>query len=185
MKTYFPGTLDGVDLDTFYRAVNVVEPSLIRTEADEVTYNLHILLRFELEQALLTGDLQVADLPGVWRERMQRDLGIQSEGDTEGCLQDIHWAWGAIGYFPTYTLGNLYAAQIMATFEAADPNVWADVAAGRFAPLLAWLREKIHRRGYTAWAGDIMADAVGAPLQVAPLVRYLKGKFGPLYGLSL
>ena len=183
LKARFPGVLDEVGLEAFYRAVNVVEPSFIRTESDEVTYNLHILLRFELEQALLKGDLRVADLPGAWRERMRSDLGVVPERDAEGCLQDIHWAWGAIGYFPTYTLGNLYSAQLMAAYEAAHPAVWQDVAAGDFAPLLAWLRDKIHRRGFTAQAPQIVAEAVGAPLEVAPFVAYLTAKFGPLYGL--
>jgi carboxypeptidase Taq len=184
LKARFPGVVDGVGLEAFYRAVNLVEPSFIRTEADEVTYNLHILLRFELEQALLRGDLPIAELPGAWRAQMKADLGVVPETDAEGCLQDIHWAWGAIGYFPTYTLGNLYAAQLMAAYEAAHPSVWADVAEGRFAPLLEWLRAKIHRRGFTAMAGEIVADAVGAPLQVAPLARYLRAKFEPLYGLT-
>ncbi len=182
LRTYFPKQLEGVDVDTFHRAVNHVRPSLIRTESDEVTYNLHILLRFELEQALLSGDLSVPDLPGAWRERMTADLGVEVPSDREGCLQDIHWAFGAIGYFPTYTLGNLFSAQIMAAYEREHPDVWQDISNKHFGPLLSWLRSSIHRRGYTDYAADIVQDVVGAPLSVTPFIDYLKGRFLPLYG---
>ncbi len=184
LKTYLPEALKDVGLDTFHRAANHVRPSLIRTDADEVTYNLHVLLRFQLEQALLTGDLSVKDLPAAWANRMKADLGVEVPSDAKGCMQDIHWAWGAIGYFPTYTLGNLYSAQLMQTYEAEHPEVWKDIENLRFDPLLQWLRTKIHRRGYEAYAGEIVEDAVGAPLSVAPFMTYLKGRFGPLYGLS-
>lgn len=184
LKTHFPKQLEAVDLDTFHRAVNHVRPSLIRTESDEVTYNLHILLRFELEQALLSKDLSVKDLPGAWRERMKADLGVEVPTDREGCLQDIHWAFGAIGYFPTYTLGNLFSAQLMQAYESAHPEVWKDIEDKRFAPLLQWLRTHIHRRGYTGYAAEIVQEVVGAPLSVTPFMNYLKGRFGPLYGLA-
>lgn len=184
LKEYFPKALKDVGLDTFHRAVNHVQPSLIRTDSDEVTYNLHVLLRFELEQSLLSSDLKVKDLPGAWGERMKADLGVEVPSDAKGCMQDIHWAFGAIGYFPTYTLGNLYSAQLMQTYEAEHPEVWKDIQNKRFKPLLQWLRTKIHNRGYEAYAGQIVEDAVGAPLSVTPFMTYLKGRFGPLYGLS-
>lgn len=181
-KTHFPEALEGVDLDTFHRAVNRVRPSLIRTESDEVTYNLHIALRFELERALLSGDLPVSDLPGAWKARMKSDLGVTPGNDREGCLQDIHWAWGAIGYFPTYTLGNIYAAQLMAAYEAQRPQIWDDVESRNFSPLLEWLREKVHRKGFLDYAEPTVQAVVGSKIAVAPFVQYLQGRFGPLYG---
>src|SRR5687768_6971319 len=141
LKRVFPKQLEGVSLDELYAAVNVVEPSLVRVEADEVTYNLHILVRFELETALISGDLPTSDLPSAWREKMKAYLGIEPKTDADGCLQDIHWAWGAVGYFPTYSLGNLWSAQLMNAYEKQHPQVWNDVRRGDFAPLLGWLRK--------------------------------------------
>ena len=142
----FPA-LDGVDLKAFHRAVNEVRPNLIRTEADEVTYNLHILLRFELERALVRGDLQVADLPGAWNEKMEAFLGLTPPNYSQGVMQDVHWSAGHLGYFPTYTLGNLYAAQFFARAAKDLGDLEASFARGDFGPLLNWLREKIHSQG--------------------------------------
>jgi len=172
-----------VPLDDFYFAINSVQPSLIRVEADEATYNLHIIIRFELEQALITDDLQVADLPGAWKQKYREYLGIEPPNDADGCLQDIHWSAGLIGYFPTYSLGNLYAAQF---FEKADRDLGglsAMFARGEFSPLREWLREKIHARGQCYKASELGELVTGQPLGHAALMRYLRGKLEPIYGL--
>ncbi len=185
MTTLFPGQLREVEVDTFWRAINRVQPSLIRVDADEVTYNLHILLRFELESAMIAGDLQVADLPAAWNDAMLTLLGVTPGNDAEGCLQDIHWASGAFGYFPTYTIGNLYAAQLFDAYRRAFPDVDTQLEAGRFEPLLKWLRHHIHRRGHTAAASDIVKETVGAPLSVTPLLDYLRAKYRAVYDVAL
>jgi carboxypeptidase Taq len=179
----FPAATDRVRPDDFFWAVNHVEPSLIRVEADEATYNLHIIVRFELEQALLSGDLAVTDLPGAWREKYRQYLGIVPPNDADGCLQDVHWSAGLIGYFPTYSLGNLYAAQF---FERADRDLGgleAQFARGEFLPLRQWLTQQIHLRGQCYSASELVQQITGQPLSHAPLIRHLRGKLGPLYGL--
>jgi carboxypeptidase Taq len=175
--------LGPLSVDTVYGAVNVVEPTLIRVDADEATYNLHIMLRFDLERALLTGDLPVAELPGAWNERVRADLGIEVPDDRRGCLQDVHWSMGAIGYFPTYTLGTMYAAQFWATIQQQLPDVEEQFRRGEFAPLLDWLRENIHAHGMRYRAAELCEHVTGAPLGHEPLVEYLQGKLAPLYGL--
>jgi carboxypeptidase Taq len=177
----FPDALRDVSEDQWYFAVNDVRPSLIRTESDETTYNLHVLLRFELEQALLNDELKPPDLPAAWNEKMQKYLGLTPPDDSRGCLQDIHWSGGAIGYFPTYTLGNLYAAQF---FEQArkDLDLDGQFARGQFAPLLDWLREKIHRHGKKYRAGQLAKRITGRDLSAEPLLRYLRAK-AELYGV--
>ncbi|MFO0904138.1 MAG: carboxypeptidase M32 [Pirellulales bacterium] len=180
----FPEALADVSLADFHFAINSVSPSLIRVEADEATYNLHIIVRFELEQALLTGDLRVSDLPGAWRDKYQQLLGIQPPQDADGCLQDVHWSAGLFGYFPTYSLGNLYAAQL---FDAADRDLGglaAQFAAGRFQPLREWLREKIHAPGQCYSAAELAQRATGAPLSHEPLMRQLRTRLGSLYGIA-
>ncbi|MBX3415061.1 MAG: carboxypeptidase M32 [Pirellulales bacterium] len=180
----FPEALGQVALDDFYFAINDVRPSLIRVEADEATYNLHILIRFELEQALIAGELVVADLPGAWNEKYQQYLGITPPNDADGVLQDIHWSAGLIGYFPTYSLGNLYAAQFA---EQADTDLGGLAALferGDFLPLRDWLREKIHRHGRRYSATQLVERVTGKPLSHRPLIAHLRGKFGPLYGLK-
>jgi carboxypeptidase Taq len=179
----FPAATEGIRPDDFFWAVNHVAPSLIRVEADEATYNLHIIVRFELEQALLSGDLAVTDLPGAWREKYQQYLGIAPPNDADGCLQDVHWSAGLIGYFPTYSLGNLYAAQF---FERADRDLGgleAQFARGEFLHLKQWLNKQIHQRGQCYTAGELVQLITGQPLSHAPLIRHLRGKLGPLYGL--
>lgn len=183
LKASFPTQLAKVDLEAFHRAINLVQPSLIRVEADEVTYNLHIIVRFELEQALLSGDLAVPDLPAAWNAKMKEVLGVVPAHDSEGCMQDIHWAWGAIGYFPTYTLGNLYSAQLIHAYERHHPGLWDEVKNGDFAPLLGWLRANIHRRGFTASAQQIVSEAVGGPLEIESFLGYLRKKYQALYEL--
>ncbi|HET6575655.1 MAG TPA: carboxypeptidase M32 [Fimbriiglobus sp.] len=185
LKQAFPGTLDDVTPDDFAFAVNEVKPSFIRVEADEATYNLHVVLRFELELDLVSGNLAVADLPGAWNERFAKLLGLTPPTDAEGCLQDIHWSFGGVGYFPTYTLGNLYAAQFM---HAAGREVGADALvgafrAGDFTPLRSWLRERIHSHGRRFRAADLCRRASGETLSPAPFLQYLSEKLSRLYGM--
>ncbi|MBN2475341.1 MAG: carboxypeptidase M32 [Pirellulales bacterium] len=183
-RRQFPQALGDVSPEAFYFAVNEVRPSLIRVEADEATYNLHILVRFELEQALLDGDLPVADLPGAWNEKYRQYLGIEPPDDAQGVLQDVHWSAGLIGYFPTYTLGNLYAAQLFAQADADLGGLAAQFAGGQFRPLRDWLREKIHRQGQRYSAAELIERITGRPLSPMPLVEHLRAKLGPLYGIS-
>jgi carboxypeptidase Taq len=179
--------LEGVALDDLVLAVNAVRPSLIRTEADEVTYNLHVLLRFGLELALLRGQLQPRDLPGAWDEAMRSLLGLTPPELADGVMQDVHWAAGLVGYFPTYTLGNLYAAQL---FEAAGRELGGGAqglderfAAGEFASLLDWLRAKVHVHGSRYAPRELMRRATGAELDHGAFMRYLTAKYEALYGL--
>lgn len=176
-KQAFLPSLADATLDDFHRAVNVCEPSLNRVRADEVTYNLHILVRFELERALMTGDLKPADLPAAWNEGYRRHLGIVPANDVEGCLQDGHWGAGLLGYFPTYTLGNLMAAQLFARAAEELGDLDDMFARGEFAPLLDWLREHIHRHGHRWPANKLIERVTGSPLDHQHLVRYLRGKF--------
>ena len=173
--------LQDVPLEVFHFAVNEVKPSLIRTEADEVTYNLHILLRFELERALMNGDLEVKDLPGAFNDKMSAYLGLTPPSPGQGVMQDIHWSAGLFGYFPTYTLGNLYAAQFYATAEAALGPLEEGFAQGDFAPLLTWLRAQIHSQGHRLWARPLVKEVTGEELTPRYLMRYLQRKFGALY----
>ena len=177
LRELFPDQLRGVSLEQFVKAINRVEPSLIRVEADEVTYNLHIMLRYRLETALVSGDLAVADLPGAWADGMEQLLGVRPATDAEGCLQDIHWAAGAVAYFPTYTLGNLLAAQLMETAHQDLPDLDAQVEAGELLPLRSWLGDKIHRPGRLMLAPELIQHVTGAPLSVEPFLRYLDEKF--------
>lgn len=184
LQAHFPGQLGHVSVAQFHRAINKVQPSLIRVEADELTYNMHIILRFELEQALVNGDLQVADLPGAWRDGMQALLGITPPDDTQGVLQDVHWSQAAFGYFPTYTLGNLYAAMFMATAKQQDAHIAADLERGDATRLLGWLRSNIHQHGSRFDAPELCRRATGQELTAEPFVQYARAKFGALYGLS-
>jgi carboxypeptidase Taq len=180
----FPEAMEGVSLDAFYFAVNDVRPSLIRVEADEATYNLHILIRFELEQAVLQDDLAVADLPGAWNEKYEKYLSVRPPNDAVGVLQDIHWSAGLIGYFPTYAFGNLYAAQMFAQAERDLGGLAEMFARGEFRPLRNWLCEKVHRQGRKYPAAELIEKITGKPLSHAPLVEHLRRKLGPLYGFD-
>jgi carboxypeptidase Taq len=179
----FPGTLGDVREDDFVAAVNVIRPSEIRVESDEATYNLHILLRYELEQALMSGDLKADDVPAAWSDKLHGLLGVRPATDDRGCLQDVHWSGGALGYFPTYTLGNLFSAQL---FEAAARDLGdldAAFARGEFAPLREWLRENVHRHGQRYLPRDLIARATGAPPSVEPLLAHLRRKAHEYYGV--
>lgn len=170
--------LAGATADDLFRAANRVKPGLIRVEADEATYNLHVLLRFDLERALLAGDLAVEDLPAAWNERIRADLGVEVPDDRRGCLQDIHWSMGAVGYFPTYTLGNLYAAQLWEAARRALPDLDESISRGEFMPLLEWLRVNIHQHGRRYSAMELCQRATGRQLGVEAFMRYLEGKLG-------
>ena len=179
----FPEQMQGVSETAFYAAINKVSPSLIRVEADEVTYNLHILLRFEIERGLFTGAITVEDLPAVWNEKMNTYFGIVPRDDREGVLQDIHWSYGSFGYFPTYTLGNLYAAQFYRAAERDLPNLTNQIARGELLPLREWLRSNIHEGGMTYRASELVLKVTGEPLSASCFLSYIKNKFEPLYGL--
>ncbi|MGA2582878.1 MAG: carboxypeptidase M32 [Tepidisphaeraceae bacterium] len=179
----FTETLRDVPMQDFYFAINDVRPSLIRTESDETTYNLHVLLRFELEQALLDGQLAAADLPAAWNAKMKEYLGVIPPDDTRGCLQDVHWSGGAIGYFPTYTLGNLYAAQFFQQASKDINDLDGHFARGEFAPLLAWLRKHIHSQGMKFSAPELVRHITGRPLSAEPLLDHLGARAAELYGV--
>lgn len=179
----FGEALGKVSLDDFYFAINDVRPSLIRTESDEVTYNLHILIRFELELALINDELTVADLPEAWHAKYREYLGIQSPTDSDGVLQDVHWSSGAFGYFPTYSLGNLYAAQFFEQAEKDLGNLHEMLGRGEFQPLREWLRTNIHAQGRKCPAAELGRRITGSPLSHDALIRHLRTKFGPLYDL--
>jgi carboxypeptidase Taq len=177
VREAFPQALSDVTLDTFHRAINVVRPSLVRVRADEVTYNLHILIRFELEQALLSGDLPAADLPAAWSEAYRKYLEIVPPDDAVGCLQDGHWACGMIGYFPTYTLGNVFAAQLFARAAADLGDLDRAFAHGDFAALLQWLRQHVHRHGQRWPAATLIEHATGSRPHPGPLVESLRSRY--------
>jgi len=180
----FADALGDVPLDDFHFAINAVRPSLIRIESDEATYNLHILIRFELEQDLLGGSLTVADLPGAWTQKYASYLGVSPPNDADGALQDIHWSAGLFGYFPTYSLGNLYAAQFFAQADRELGGLAEQFAAGEFQPLRDWLASKIHLHGQRYSAAELVELVTGAPLSHEPLLAHLRAKLTPLYGLA-
>ena len=185
LQKSFPAALGGVSLDEFHRAINCVEPSLTRVESDEVTYNLHIILRYELELELLRGNMEVGDLPEAWNAKMKSLLGVVPQRPSEGVLQDIHWAWGEFGYFPTYTLGNLYAASLLSAAQKALGDLDTQFASGNFLKLRDWLREQIHREGFRNLAEDLMTRVTGHGIRDDDFIRYLSEKYSALYGVNL
>ena len=174
--------LEGVGADEFARAVNKVEPSLIRTEADEVTYGLHVILRFEIESALLSGRLAVRDLPGAWNDKMRELLGLVPPDDARGCLQDVHWSFGLFGYFPSYALGNLYAAQLWDAMAGVLGDLDARIEAGDLGSILGWLRTNVHAPGMTYLPSELVARVTGSALDPGRFVRYLGEKYSRVYG---
>jgi len=178
LQEKFAGALGGIDLDAFYRSVNQVQPSLIRIHADEVTYNMHIILRFELEQEIIGGRVALADLPEEWNRRMWDYLGIEVPDDAHGVLQDVHWSGGSMGYFPTYTLGNVMSVQIWERLREDLPELDEQVERGEFAPLREWLGEHLHRHGRKYTPEETLAKVVGGPIETAPYLRYLRDKHG-------
>jgi carboxypeptidase Taq len=173
----FPDALGKISLEDFRAAINRVEPGLIRAEADELTYNLHIVIRFELERSLLSGDLVAADLPGAWGQLYEKYLGVSPKDDRTGCLQDVHWAEGLIGYFPTYSLGNVYAAQLHAAAERDVGPLEETFARGDFRGLHGWLRENVHRHGMRYRAGAIVERATGRPPDPSALIESLSRRY--------
>lgn len=184
LQQMFPEQLGKVDQETFYAAINRAKPSLIRVEADELTYNLHIMMRFEIEQDVIEGKTQVQDLPAIWNEKVKSYLGIMPPNDAEGVLQDVHWSFGAFGYFPTYTLGNLYAAQLYEQVQNEIQNLDTEIQAGRLTVLTKWLNQKIHRWGRMFTTEHLMQRVTGRPLSPEPFLSSLEKKYGELYGLS-
>jgi carboxypeptidase Taq len=184
VQTAFPSQLEGVAVEDFYRALNKVRPSLIRTEADEVTYNLHIILRFELEQELFEGKLALKDLPEAWNARVRDYLGLDVPNDAQGVLQDVHWAGGLFGYFPTYAIGNIVSGQIWEAVCTALPDLDEQIEGGEFGPLREWLRESLHRHGRKFTPAETIELAVGGPIDAAPYLRYLREKTGEIYGIG-
>jgi len=183
LKEYFPA-IAGKDLDTFYRAVNKVEPSLIRVEADELTYNLHIMVRFEIECAILTGELAVQDLPEAWNEKYKDYLGITPPSDSEGCLQDVHWSMGSIGYFPTYSMGNLLSYQIWEALKQDIPNPEELFAKGEFHSVLEWLKLKVYSQGRRYTPKDLVKRVTGKPMDASDYLKGLGAKYREIYRLG-
>lgn len=183
LQEKFTTQLGNVDLDTFYKGINKVEPSLIRVESDEATYNLHIMLRLELEIALMEGELAVSDLPEAWNARMRDYLGVTPPNDADGVLQDVHWSAGILGYFPTYALGNLISNQLWEKINQDIPGLSGQIQAGNFGELLAWLRENVHRHGAKYKPQYLVKKIVGTTISPEPYLKYLNEKFGAIYGL--
>ena len=183
LQETFPDQLGTHSLDQFYQAINKVHASFIRVEADELTYNFHIILRFELEQAMLNGDVKAAELPTAWNDKMQELLGIVPPTDTEGCLQDIHWTRPGFGYFPTYALGNLYSAQLYEAAVEQNPAIQSEMAVGTTEGLGTWLGENIHQHGRKFPPSELIKRATGKPLSHEPFVRYATKKFSDIYNL--
>ena len=183
LREIFPEQMAGATPDLLYRSVNRVRPSLIRVEADEVTYNLHIMLRVEIELGLLEGSIQVKDLPEVWNAKMQEYLGVTPPNDSKGVLQDIHWSGGGFGSFPGYTVGNVMSAQFLAAAQRDTPGLDAALASGNYQPLLGWLTENIYRHGRAYSASELLVRSTGHDLTVGPYLAYLTAKFTDLYKL--
>jgi carboxypeptidase Taq len=178
---FFGSALDKYDVKDFYHAVNTVTPSFIRVEADETTYNMHVMIRFELERALIEGALPIADLPAEWNRRYAEYLGVKVPDDRRGCLQDVHWSFGLIGYFPTYTLGNLYAAQFWETISEQLPDLNKQIGKGKFLELRDWLRENIHKHGRRYRAAELCKHVTGKDVSADPLMRHLAEKAEAVY----
>lgn len=183
LQNLFLAQLGQTGLEEFYRAINASQPSLIRVESDEVTYSLHIILRFEIEKALLEGTLAPADLPEAWNAKIKEYLGLEVPDDKQGCLQDIHWAWGMVGYFPTYTLGNFYSVQLFTQAKKEIPELEDHISKGKLTALTDWLRAKVHRVGTRRLAKELVHDITGQALSAQPFVQYLETKYRAIYRL--
>jgi carboxypeptidase Taq len=183
LQSYFTSQLGDVKVDEFYKAINVVKPSFIRVEADELTYNLHIMVRYEIEKGLIAGEFKAKDLPAIWNSKMEEYLGIIPNNDSEGILQDVHWSFGGIGYFPSYTLGNLYAAQILNKIEKEMPDFYKNIESGRFDLIKNWLASKIHHYGNLLTPNELIVQVTGEELNVKYLADYLIAKYSQIYEL--
>ncbi len=180
LQSAFAESLGAIDLERFHRSINSVRPSFIRVEADEVTYNLHVVLRFELEQEIFEERLELRDLPDAWNARMREYLGVDVRNDAEGVLQDIHWSSGIFGYFPTYSLGNVMSVQIYEAAARAIPDLEGRIEAGEFGELREWLRENLHRHGRKFTPKETLERVVGSAIDPEPYLRYLERKVGEL-----
>lgn len=180
LKQHFPGKLDKITLEQFYRAINKVKPDFIRVEADEVTYSLHVILRFELERALIEGSMKVRDIPKAWNAKMQELLGITPKSNREGCLQDVHWAMGGFGYFPTYTLGNLYASHLFTAFEKQFPDWKNKLESGELGFIKTWLHDSIHQHGRRYSSKELLQKVTGTPFSADAYINYLTTKYTSL-----
>ena len=183
LQAFFSENLANVSLDAFYKAINKVSPSLIRTEADEATYNLHIMLRFEIELGMIEGQIATKDLPEIWNEKMRDYLGVVPSNDTTGVLQDVHWSGGMIGYFPSYAIGNLIASQWWHQLIKDQPNTIDEIASGNLANILAWLREKVHQHGSRYDSMELVKRVTGEPLNPDYYMNYLTEKYSEIYEL--
>lgn len=181
LQEHFPDQFGNLELDEFYRAINAVQPSFIRVEADELTYNLHIMVRYEIEKALIAGEIEAKDLPGIWNAKMNEYLGITPSNNSEGVLQDIHWSFGGFGYFPSYSLGNLYAAQILHKIQQDVPEFYDSIEQGNFAVIQNWLKENIHQYGMLYTPNELVVKATGEELNADYLVQYLENKYSKIY----
>ena len=184
LQETFPSQLGNIDLDTFYKGINKVEPSLIRIEADEATYNLHIMLRLEMEIGLMEGSIDAKDAADVWKEKFNAYLGIVPPTNREGVLQDVHWSSGLFGYFSTYALGNLVSVQLWNRMLQDIPDAAQQVEAGEFSKILGWYREHVHQYGSKYEPQELVQKITGEKINSAPFTRYLKDKFGKIYNLS-
>ena len=182
LRSFFPGALSLVTAEDFYRAINLVEPSFIRVEADEVSYSLHIILRFDLERDLFSGILDPADLPAAWRRKMKELLGIEPDSDANGVLQDVHWSMGSFGYFPSYALGNLYGLQFRDKLISDIPQTEERIAAGDFAPIRSWLRDNIYVWGRRPQPQALLKTVTGKSLSAEPFLKYIESKYAGIYG---
>lgn len=183
LRAQFPGQFEGVSLDEFYKAINIAEASLIRTEADELTYNLHIMIRYEIERDLINGNIEVKDLPVIWEQKMEEYLGIKPADHATGVLQDIHWSGGAFGYFPSYSLGNIYSAQLENTLRKEIPDYKERIKQGDFSELRNWLIERVYKHGKMLTPGEIMIAATGEEINADYLIAYLEEKYKSIYQL--
>ena len=183
LQEFFPSQLGNVELKSFYKGINKVEPSLIRVEADEATYNMHIMLRLELEIAMVEGSVAIKDLPALWNSKMEEYLGITPPNDAQGVLQDIHWSFGGLGYFSTYALGNLISVQLWEKINAAIPDLDEQIRQGKFDALLGWLRENIHVHGRKYEPQELVQKVTGSKITPEPYLRYLETKYSEIYGL--
>ncbi|MGE0431127.1 MAG: carboxypeptidase M32 [Planctomycetota bacterium] len=184
LHEHFGAAVKHLTLEDVYGGANIVKPDFIRVEADEATYNMHVMIRFEIERGMVSGKLDVKDIPEVWNARYKEYLDVVVPDDSKGCLQDIHWSMGAIGYFPTYTLGNLYCAQFFEKALADMPGLTDEFRKGEFSSLKKWLNENIHAHGMRYSAADLCVKVTGKPLSADPLMRHLEGKLRPLYGVG-
>ncbi len=183
LQSSFSDQLSAISLEDFYKAINQIQPTFIRVEADEVTYNLHVILRFELEKALIEGELSTRDIPEAWNEKMKQMLGIYPPSDALGCLQDVHWSMGSFGYFPTYSLGNLYASQFFEAFEKDHPNWQERLSHGELLFIKEWLNHSIHQYGRQYCATELIEKICKQPFTIDPFIRYIQEKYAFIYSM--